>query len=51
MMPPNSPSVAATPTVGASKPSLAVKAAYGFGSVASGVTETGFNYFLLIFYS
>jgi GPH family glycoside/pentoside/hexuronide:cation symporter len=33
------------------KPSLAVKTAYGFGSVASGVTETGFNYFLLIFYS
>ena len=30
---------------------VAIKTAYGFGSVASGVTETGFNYFLLIFYS
>lgn len=30
---------------------LGVKTAYGFGSVAPGVTETGFNYFLLIFYS
>ncbi|HVR89825.1 MAG TPA: MFS transporter [Novosphingobium sp.] len=28
-----------------------MKTAYGFGSVALGVTETGFNYFLLIFYS
>lgn len=27
------------------------KGAFGFGSVATGVTETGFNYFLLIFYS
>lgn len=27
------------------------KLAYGFGAVSSGVTETGFNYFLLIFYS
>ncbi len=32
-------------------PSRWTKTAYGFGSVATGVTETGFNYFLLIFYS
>ena len=30
---------------------FATKAAFGFGSVSTGVTETGFNYFLLIFYS
>ena len=41
----------ATPAAEIGKPSLVVKTAYGFGSVASGVTETGFNYFLLIFYS
>ena len=35
----------------ASAPSLPLKTAYGFGSVATGITETGFNYFLLIFYS
>lgn len=35
----------------AEKLPLGVKTAYGFGSVAPGVTETGFNYFLLIFYS
>ncbi len=35
----------------ASAPSLPIKTAYGFGSVATGITETGFNYFLLIFYS
>ncbi|MEG3125772.1 MFS transporter [Sphingomonas sp. GB1N7] len=33
------------------RPSTATKFAYGFGSVSSGLTETGFNYFLLIFYS
>uniref|UniRef100_UPI0035CB005A MFS transporter n=1 Tax=uncultured Sphingomonas sp. TaxID=158754 RepID=UPI0035CB005A len=27
------------------------KGAFGFGAVATGVTETGFNYFLLIFYA
>ena len=32
-------------------PSAWTKGAFGFGSVATGVTETGFNYFLLIFYS
>lgn len=32
-------------------PSRATKGAFGFGAVATGVTETGFNYFLLIFYS
>lgn len=46
---------ALAPEVGApaplDRPSGAIKTAYGFGSVASGVTETGFNYFLLIFYS
>ena len=25
--------------------------AFGFGAVSNGITETGFNYFLLIFYS
>jgi Na+/melibiose symporter-like transporter len=35
----------------AAPPSRLVKTAYGFGSVATGITETGFNYFLLIFYS
>ena len=33
------------------RPSIATKFAYGVGSISSGVTETGFNYFLLIFYS
>ena len=32
-------------------PSLWTKFAYGFGSVAYGVKDNGFNYFLLIFYS
>ena len=32
-------------------PSFWTKTAYGFGTVAPGITETGFNYFLLIFYS
>lgn len=30
---------------------LKTKAAFGFGAVSTGVTDTGFNYFLLIFYS
>ena len=34
-----------------SAPSRATKGAFGFGAVATGVIETGFNYFLLIFYS
>jgi len=33
------------------KPSLGTKLAYGFGSVAFGVKNNGFDYFLLIFYS
>jgi Na+/melibiose symporter-like transporter len=32
-------------------PSVWTKLAYGFGSVAYGVKDNGFNYFLLIFYS
>ena len=32
-------------------PSIWTKLAYGFGSVAFGVKDQGFNYFLLIFYS
>lgn len=32
-------------------PSLKTKLAYGFGSVAYGVKDNGFNYFLLLFYS
>ena len=32
-------------------PSLWTKFAYGFGSVAYGVKDNGFNYFLLLFYS
>ena len=32
-------------------PSLGVKLAYGFGSVAYGVKDNGFAYFLLLFYS
>lgn len=32
-------------------PSLWTKFAYGFGSVAYGIKDNGFNYFLLIFYS
>jgi glycoside/pentoside/hexuronide:cation symporter, GPH family len=32
-------------------PSVWTKLAYGFGSVAFGVKDQGFNYFLLIFYS
>lgn len=32
-------------------PSIWTKLAYGFGSVAYGVKDNGFNYFLLIFYS
>jgi len=33
------------------RPSAGTKGAFGFGAVATGVTDTGFNYFLLIFYS
>lgn len=32
-------------------PGAGTKLAYGFGSVATGVAETGFNYFLLLFYA
>ena len=32
-------------------PSLWTKLAYGFGSVAYGVKDNGFSYFLLLFYS
>ncbi len=32
-------------------PSVLTKLAYGFGSVAYGVKDNGFNYFLLLFYS
>ena len=35
----------------AQKPSFLTKTGYGFGSTAVGITETGFNYFLLIYYS
>lgn len=35
----------------ADAPSLWTKLAYGFGSVAYGVKDNGFNYFLLLFYS
>lgn len=35
----------------AAPPSVWTKLAYGFGSVAFGVKDNGFNYFLLIFYS
>jgi GPH family glycoside/pentoside/hexuronide:cation symporter len=35
----------------AGRPSLWTKFAYGFGSVAYGVKDNGFSYFLLIFYS
>ncbi len=33
------------------KPSLWTKFSYGFGSVAFGVKDNGFSYFLLLFYS
>lgn len=35
---------------GTDKPSIGTKLAYGFGSVAFGVKDGGFNYFLLLFY-
>jgi Na+/melibiose symporter-like transporter len=41
---------AAKPAVPAA-PSLLTKLAYGFGSVAYGVKDQGFSYFLVIFYS
>jgi GPH family glycoside/pentoside/hexuronide:cation symporter len=44
-------SAPASPGTAASRPSRWIKGAYGFGTVATGVVETGFNYFLLIFYS
>jgi len=34
-----------------SKPTLWTKLAYGFGSVAFGIKDNGFSYFLLLFYS
>ncbi len=34
----------------AHRTSLATRIAYGFGSVAYGVKESGFSYFLLLFY-
>ena len=33
------------------RPSLGVKIAYGIGSVAYGVKDNGFDYFLLFFFS
>ncbi|WP_374942060.1 MFS transporter [Sphingomonas sp.] len=42
---------AATAAAAAPPPSTLIKGAFGFGAVATGVIETGFNYFLLIFYS
>src|SRR5262245_48981113 len=33
------------------RPSLWTKLTYGFGAVASGVTDNGLSFFLLIFYS
>ncbi|WP_293379895.1 MFS transporter [Phenylobacterium sp. SCN 70-31] len=47
----DTPSAAASPAVTTPKPSLWTKLAYGFGSVAYGVKDQGFNYFLLLFYS
>ncbi|MEP7209484.1 MAG: MFS transporter [Alphaproteobacteria bacterium] len=37
--------------VGRRTPTLVTKLAYGVGSVAFGVKDTGFNFFLLLFYS
>ncbi len=42
---------APAPSTAPSKPTLWTKLAYGFGSVAYGVKDNGFAYFLLIFYS
>ena len=42
--------VQSSSSLGSNAP-LATKAAYGFGAISSGITDTGFNYFLLIFYS
>mgnify|MGYP005995006263 FL=1 len=33
------------------KPSISTKFAYGFGAIAFGVKNNGFDYFLLTFYS
>lgn len=41
----------ATAVTGPPPPTLWTKLAYGFGSVAFGVKDNGFNYFLLLFYS
>ncbi len=41
----------AAPALSTSKPSLWTKLAYGIGSVAFGIKDNGFSYFLLIFYS
>jgi len=45
------PAPAAGTPAPAAAPSLWTKLAYGFGSVAFGVKDNGFAYFLLIFYS
>lgn len=42
---------AEVPLPPAVRPSLWTKVAYGFGSVAYGIKDNGFNYFLLLFYS
>ena len=42
---------ASAPTAPPQRPGPVVTTAFGFGAVAAGVIETGFNYFLLIFYS
>ncbi|NNC59607.1 MAG: MFS transporter [Erythrobacter sp.] len=39
-----------TPTAPVSPPGVGTRLAYGFGSVAFGVKDGGFNYFLLLFY-
>lgn len=41
----------AVASVAAPAPTIWTKLAYGFGSVAYGVKDNGFNYFLLLFYS
>jgi len=46
-----SPEAAAPATPAPRPPSLLTKLSYGAGSVAFGVKDTGFSYFLLLFYS
>ena len=46
---PATPAAAPAPSI--APPSLAMRIAYGFGSVASGVKDNGFSYFLLLFYT